>query len=219
MKPVAMNATNIAGKFAAGGQIPFGAVCERTAAGEVKATTTGTRYDYIGVAVDDNLTKDVDGFYSDGNNVPLVTSGVCRVWMLGGVESLSGDFIIFAGALGAGSEQLGVCTEESTATTRTAASIGRIIGDDVGSTDDTQVLSADAASGQKTLTLLAAAVTAIGLSVGDYIIIADSSTAEVNRVAATTSTTITLQNNTVNAYTTAATATVYKLVQADVELM
>jgi len=219
MDPVILNATNISGRFAAGAKIPFGAVCERTASGEVQGTTTGTRYDYIGVAVDDVVEKDVDGFYSDGDAVPLITSGTCRVWMLGGVASQSGDFVIAAGTIGAGTEALGICTEEATATTRTAASMARIIGDDVGSADYDQIIAANVASGASTITMDSTTMSALALSAGDYIVIDDDNGAEVNRVASVTTTVITLQETTSNAYTTAATGTVYRLVQADVELI
>lgn len=221
MEPVELKATNIAGKFAAGGKIAFGAVVQRSAAGEVKASLVGTSA-RIGVAVNDNVTKDVDGFYSDGDKVPIITGGTCRVWMVGGIVSQSGDFvkILPVDIYGNDAEHIGICTEEATATTSTANTIGRIIGDDVGDTDDDQLIETTSNAGQKVITMSAAKMTAINLSAGDYILVSDEATgSEVQMVDSVTTTTITCKENLVFTYTAAALTIVYKLVQADVELM
>ena len=217
-----MNATNISGKFAAAGKIAFGAVCMRSAAGEVKATASATMA-YIGVAVDDNVEKDVEGFYSDGDAVPLQTSGTCRVWMLGGVVSQAGDFIrlIPTTIIGNDADFIGVCTEEATATTRTVNTVGKIIeADDIGSTDYVQLVETTSNSGQKVVTMSAAKITALALSAGDYILVSDLGVgSEVQVVDSVSSTAITCTENLVNTYTAAADTNVYRLSQAEVELL
>lgn len=221
MKPVIMNATNIAPKFAAGGKIAFGAIVQRSAAGEVKAALANTAAN-IGIAVDDNVTKDVDGFYSNGDAVPIITSGTGRVWMLGGTVSQSGDFVklVTTGVVGNDAEYIGICTEEATATTRTADTLGKIIGDDVGATDDDQLVETTSAAGQKVITMSAAKMTAIGLVAGDYILVSDLGVgSEVQVVDSVTSTTIICKENLVFTYTAAASTIVFKLVQADIELI
>jgi hypothetical protein len=221
MKPVVMNATNITGKFAAAGKIAFGAVVQRSAAGEVKASLVGTSA-RIGVVVDDAVEKDVDGFYSDGDPVSIITGGTCRVWMVGGVVSQSGDYvkILPIDIYGNDAEYIGICTEEATATTATANTIARIIGDDVGDADDDQLVETTSNSGQKVITMDATKMTAIGLVAGDYILVSDEATgSEVQMVDSVSATTITCKENLVFTYTAAALTIVYKLVQADVELM
>lgn len=223
MEPVLMNATNISGKFAAAGKIAFGAVCMRSAAGEVKATLANDLMAYVGVANDNNVEKDVEGFYSDGDAVPLITSGTCRVWMLGGVVSQAGDFIklVAAGVVGNNAENIGICTEEATAVTRTVNTIGKIIGpDDVGSADYDQLVITTSAAGQKVITMDATTMTALALSAGDRILVSDLGVgSEVQVVDSVTSTTITCTENLVFTYTQAANTIVYRLVQAEVELL
>lgn len=222
MKDVRLNPTNISGKFAAGGKTVFGAVVQRSAAGEVKANAVGVSA-RIGVVVNDAVEMDVDGFYSDGDAVSIITGGTCRVWMVGGVESQSGDYVRViptGGAYGNDVEYLGICTEEATATTATANTIARIIGDDVGSTDDDQLIVTTSVAGQKVITMDATTMTAGGYAAGDYILVSDDGVgAEVQMIDSVTSTTITCKENLVFTYTQAAGTYVYKLVQADVELM
>jgi len=220
MEPVNVNALHIAGNFAAGGKIAFGAIVQRSAAGEVKACLANTSA-HIGIAVQDDLEKDVDGFYSDGDSVPIQTSGPARVWMLGGTASQSGDFvkIVTTGVVGNDAEHIGICTEESTATTKTVNTVGRIIGDDVGSADYDQLVESDAAAGQKEITMSAAKMTALDLSAGDYILVSDLGVgSEVQVVDSVTSTAITVKENLVFTYTAAASTIVYRLDQAIVEL-
>ena len=221
MEPVNINATHITGKFAAAGKIAFGAIVQRSAAGEVKACLANTSA-RIGIADWDNVEKDVEGFYSDGDAVPIITSGPARVWMLGGTASESGDFvkIVTTGIVGNDAEYIGICTEEATATTSTADTIGRIIGDDVGSADYDQLVESTAAAGQKDIVMTAAKMTALNLSAGDYILVSDLGVgSEVQVVDSVTSTTITVKENLVFTYTAAASTIVYRLDQADVELL
>jgi len=221
MYPVNVNAQNITSKFAAAGKIAFGAIVQRSAAGEVKACLANTSA-RIGIADWDNVEKDVDGFYSDGDPVPIITSGVARVWMLGGTASQSGDYvkIVTTGVVGNDAEYIGICTEEATATTNTANTIGRIVGDDVGSADYDQLIESTAAAGQKVITMTAAKMTALGIVAGDYILVSDLGVgSEVQVVDSVTSTAITVKENLVFTYTAAADTNVYKLVQADVELL
>lgn len=221
MEPVNVNALNITGRFAAAGKIAFGAIVQRSADGEVKACLANTAA-RIGIADWDNVEKDVDGFYSDGDAVPIITSGVARVWMLGGTASQSGDFvkIVTTGIVGNDAEYIGICTEEATATTNTANSIGRIIGEDVGSADYDQLVESTAAAGQKDITMTAAKMTALNLSPGDYILVSDLGVgSEVQVVDSVTSDTITVKENLVFTYTAAADTIVYRLDQAEVELL
>ena len=215
MKPVNESAFDTR-SFAAGGEIAFGALCDRSGDGIVKAIITGDIYDYVGVAPDDVVEKDVDGFYSQYDSVPLITAGVVRLWLLGGGTGEAGEYVRPAAALGGATEFLGVVAQD---TNRTHYSVGRIVGDDVGHANFDQLLVSNAASGQKTLTLDATKIGALACAVGDYIVIDDDNGAEINRVAAIGTATLTCQKNLTNAYTTAATGTVYKLTQVEVLLL
>lgn len=219
MEPVNVNAFHLTGDFAAGVETMFGAVVARSAEGELSPIASGNVYATLGVVVNDVVEQDADGFFADGKPLTAITAGIARVWMLGGVASQTNDFIRACSTVGAGTEKLGICTEETTATTKTLYTLGKIVGPDVGSADYDQVLVSNAASGQKTLTLDATKITALGLSKGDYILIDDDSSAEVKMVDSVSTTEITVKENLTNAYTTAASATVYRLTQAEVQLI
>lgn len=207
------------GSFISGGEVPYGALVARSAEGKVKGTPTGTTdLGYIGIALDDEVeNRDNPGFYSEETPIPLKTAGTAKFWLIGGKTVQSGDFLKMAAALGASTENLGVLGPEASKDTRTVKSIARVTGDettgDMGSADYDQTLNSDTASGEKVTTLTEAKIASMELVPGDYVVIDDNNAAEINRVVSTSGDDVTLQNAMKNAYTTAAAATMYKLVQ------
>jgi len=207
------------GGFVAGGEIPYGALVARSAEGKVKATPTGTTdLGYIGVALDDEVeNRDNPGFYSADTPVPLKVSGPAKFWLIGGKTVQSGDYLKMADTLGAGTENLGVLGPETSKDVKTTKTVARVIGDetsgDVGSADYDQTLEADATAGENEVELTTAKIASMELVAGDYVILDDNSAGEINRVEKIEDATVTLQNPLKNGYTTAAAATLYKLVQ------
>lgn len=203
------------GDFVAGGRTAYGTVVVRTAAETAKAAA-GSATAILGVACDRQQPGQTPGFYEQYELMEIQVDGIAMFWLLGGVTIQSGNYFKVA-TLGAGTENLGLITPESTATTKTVASIGRVVGGatygDAGNAGYDQVLTADAAISDTVLTLDAAKMTALGLSPGDYIAIGDTDSAEINIVKSVTSTAITVQNPLTAAFTTAASATVYRLTQ------
>ncbi len=215
MIPVRQDGKTV-GDFVAGARTAYGAVVVRTAAETAKGAA-GSATGILGVACDRQQPGATPGFYEQYDLMDIQIDGIAMFWLLGGLTIQSGNYFK-VGTLGAGTENLGIIIPEpSTPNVRTVASIGRVVGGatygDVGNAGYDQVLVANAAIGDTTLTLDAGKMTALGLVAGDYIAIGDTDSAEINIVESVTSTTITVQNPLTAAFTTAATATVYKLTQ------
>lgn len=207
------------GGFVAGGEIPYGALVARSAEGKVKATPTGdTDLGFIGVALDDEVeNRDNPGFYSADTPTPLKVSGPAKFWLMGGKTVQSGDYLKMAATIGAGTEPIGALGPEDTKDVKTVKTVARVIGDeetgDVGSADYDQTLESDATGGEKEIELTEAKISSMDLVVGDYVVLDDNNAGEINRVAKIDGEFVTLQNAMANSYTTAAAATLYKLVQ------
>ena len=217
MQPVELDGSRVNGNQVAGGNIAYGAAVQYSAAGEVKAAVTATTLSMGGIAVDDNVeNEDNKGFYEDGDLVPLVVGGPARVWLIGGEATVFADYLKLHTTLGAGTENLGVFMKEGTPKTRTAATRAKVIGTSAGSTDYDQAITT-ATSGSKTVTFGAGLVATLGVAVDDYVLIDDDDAAEMNRVTAVGSTTITLQNAMTATYD--ATPVCYLLKQIEVELI
>lgn len=172
----------------AASEIPFGAVVHRKADGTIGATVcTGTStYDYLGVAVNDGREqRPYDGFYAAGKIVPYVATGTANVWMLGGQTIDAGDFTrlqISGTALGAGTESLGIVVPETTATTKTLYSMGRVL----------DMADSGSANYKQNFTSISNDIVTFGSSTikdylalrdGDYIVLDSDNHAEVNMVA------------------------------------
>jgi hypothetical protein len=203
----------------AASEIPFGAFVTRSADGTIKAQISGTPYNYLGVAVDDQRQQmPYDGFYAAGKKVPYIATGTANVWLLGGQTINAGDFVKFPTTLGAGTESLGVVIPEATPATRTASSVGRVLETyDAGDADYDQPVTSFAGS---VVTFNAAATIAhLDLVEGDYVVIDSDEAAEVNRVVdpLTSDTTITMEKDLLASH--AKNITMYKLVQIEVELI
>ena len=203
----------------AASEIPFGAFVTRSADGTIKAQVSNSPYTYLGVAVDDQRQQmPYDGFYAAGKKVPYVATGTVNVWLLGGKTIAAGDFAMFPGKLGAGTESLGVVIPETTPTTRTAYSVGRVLEtDDAGDANYDQLITSFVGS---VVTFDAAATIAyLDLVEGDYVVIDSDEAAEVNRVVdpLTSATTITMEKDLLASHAT--NITMYKLVQIEVELI
>ena len=203
----------------AASEIPFGAFVTRSADGTIKAQVTNVPYNYLGVAVDDQRQQmPYDGFYAAGKKVPYVATGTVNVWLLGGQTIDAGDFVRFPATLGAGTESLGVVVPETTATTRTAYSVGRVLEtDDAGDADYDQSITSY--TGAVVTFDAAATIAKLDLVEGDYVVIDSDEKAEVNRVLdpLTSATTITMEKDLLSGHTT--NPTIYKLVQIEVELI
>lgn len=203
----------------AASEIPFGAFVTRSADGTIKAQISGTLYNYLGVAVDDQRQQmPYDGFYAAGKKVPYIATGTANVWLLGGQTIDAGDFVRFPTTLGAGTESLGVVIPEATPATRTASSVGRVLETyDAGDADYDQPVTSFAGS---VVTFNAAATIAkLDLVEGDYVVIDSDEAAEVNRVVdpLTSAKTITMEKDLLASH--AKNITMYKLVQIEVELI
>jgi hypothetical protein len=221
MIPVNQDDGYILSGYVAGAPIAYGMVVERTASGVCKGCA-GATYDTLGIACDREVENESNpGFYDTGEVVAIKPCGIGMAWIIGGDATIGGSYLkLGGGAYGATTEAVGYLIDEATPATRTTITIARNVGDattgEVGSTDYDQVLVANAAVGDTVHTLDAAKITALGLSVGDYIVIDSDAAQEINRVKSLTTTTITLQNACAAAYTTAAAGTVYKLCQVKV---
>jgi len=208
------------GIVAAGEYIAFGAMVSRNADGYVQATPTAssTVYDYLGLACDDVRKHLVDGFYGPGGEVPILVNGAGMGWLLGGQTIDTGNFVKNAGAIGAGTEGLGVLIPESTPKTRSLLTVGKYIGQaDMG--DGAYAAACTTYSGT-TITFGSNAIKeAILFQSGDYIAIAQSGTiSEVNRVvdAELGSTTMSVVKTATGAFTT---PTIYRLQPMEVLLL
>jgi len=200
-------------------EVPFGAFVTRSADGTVKAQVTNVPYEYLGVAVESEVEqRPYDGFFAAGKNVSYVATGVVNAWLLGGDTVDSGDFVRFPATLGAGTESLGVVSVESTPTTRTAYSVGRVTQtSDAGSADYDQTIAS--ISGSTVTFGLAATLTALGLVRGDYVVIDSNEAAEVNRIVDPAASTVTCTCVKPPLATHANAIKMYKLVPIEIELI
>ena len=198
MKPVNVNAFDILGDMVAASILPFGAAAEYSAAGTVRAPLcTAETFNLLGITVDDNVEKTVDGFYSQYDAVPIITAGRCRVWVTPNnttaADIKAGDYLDLA-VLGSGNTLPVGVFEESGAQagqTRLTSSLMKAV-EDIDLVDN--VVPSAVSVGDTTVTLSSANMTTLDLSVGDYILLEDiTGNVQVNRVKSKTSTVITLQ--------------------------
>ena len=220
MKPVNVNAFDVIGDLIANARVPFGCAVRRAGAGIVDIAYDGAAYDAIvGIADWDMVEKTVDGFYSQYDPVPLITAGRARVWVLGHATAiLEGTFLRSADL---GSPVCGIFDAESTPATRTTHSLAKVLEDPTG------LLHADygdkvpaGATGSSITMASEAVLTAMGLSVGDYISIGNptDNEAEINRVKSLSGAVITTQEPLAQTYTHA-NCKVDKLVQLEALLL
>ena len=226
MMPVNINAQNISGSHAAASQIAFGAAVITAATGTIKSTVTPV-HNVVGISVNDEVERTVDGFYSQYDQVPFITRGPCRAWVAANhatAEDIAlGDFLeCMTGAASTFTRPMGVLqamdaeTGTKTADVRQLATVAQALDD--ATLFDAEPLAAELTAGTKTATLSAGDITNLDLSIGDYVCFEDlNGSAEINRVAGTTSTTISLQIASVGTY--AISDVVHKLVQVEVELL
>ena len=204
----------VTGVVASGQDVAFGAFVKRAADGYIMMTNSGSNVaGYIGVAADDAVGKDVDGFYSAGDVVPIITSGIANAWLLGGEVVCTGNYLKFP-TLGAGTEGVGVLAPE-TAGTKTVYSVAKYVGrNDAGDADYDQDVSA--ISGK---TLTCSELARLDLAEGDYVVIDSDEAAEVNMVddPAASTTTFTVAKTPLASHETD--IKVYKLVQIPVQLV
>ena len=223
MEPVIVNAFDIQGEHVAASKIAFGAACAYAAAGTIQATIDiAVSQNLIGIAVDDMVERDEDGFYSQYDVVPLVTAGRCRVWVTSNEAAkediLAGDYLevvdlggtntLTVGAL----QQMGAESGTCTGAVREATTIARALEGVVLTNIEPATLS------EKTITLAAEDIVTLGLAVGDYVILEDAShEAEMNRIGALPSTTTATLQFTPNAIT--AVDTLHKVHQVEAILV
>jgi len=223
MKPVSINPFDILGSMPAASQIAFGAAAVYSAAGTIKsALCTAEAFNILGIAVDDNVEKTVDGFYAQYDAVPLITAGRCRVFITPNhataADILAGDYLDLAVLGSSNTKPVGVFEESGTKAgeTRLTSSLARALED--ADLVDCQVPDA-VTEGDTTVTLATGEMTTLDLSVGDYILLEDiTEHVMINKVKALTTTEITLEIASTVALD-GSTDLVHKLVQCEVMLL
>jgi len=208
----------------AASEIPFGAMVARAADGTIQATLCpGTpTYDYLGIVVNDNRQQlPYDGFYAAGKKVPYVATGTANGLLLGGQTIDAGNFVrlqFAASGLGAGTEPLGILIPETTPTTKTLYSVGRVL--DVADSGDANYDQTITSYTGDVVTFASSTVKDyLDLVDGDYVVIDSNEHAEVNMVADAdySSTAVQMVKNPLSGHTTS--PTMYKLTQIEVELI
>ena len=202
MKPVDVNAQDILGELVAASQIAFGAAVIHSAAGTI-ASTLNTVHNVIGLAVDDNVEKTIDGFYSQYDVVPVIPGGRCRAWVTSNESTkediAAGDYLEIA-ILGGGSvaqpigvfQQMGAESGTCTGAVRQIESTMQAL--ESVTLTDIEPVGVAVTVGATTVTLSSGDMTLLDLSEGDYILLEDhDGDAMINRVKSLTSTVITLQ--------------------------
>ena len=228
MMPVNTNAQNIIGSHAAASQIAFGAAVISAASGTLKSTLN-TVDNVLGIAMNDEVEKTIDGFWSLYDALPVVTRGAARAWVTSNEATkediLAGDFLEVA-ILGGGAvtqpigvlQQMGAESGTCTGAVRELRTVARAIDDCVLS--DIEPVAADVSVGDTTVTLTAGNITNLDLSVGDYILMEDiDGDCMINRVESLTATVITLLIASTVAMVATDSDPVHKLHQVEVELV
>jgi len=199
MKPVNINAQDILGDMPAASTLAFGAAVCRSAAGTVKGAMNNAagEENLLGIAVDDNVEKSEDGFYSAYDMVPIVTAGRCRVWVTPDTNDASivaGDYLsIFPLGTAANTLPAGVFAEIGGAGgVKSVNTSARALEDvTLSSAANYIIAGADLAVGGSTVTVADSSK----FTIGDYILLEDlDGNVTINRVKAIpSSTTFTLQ--------------------------
>jgi hypothetical protein len=228
MMPVNVNPQNIIGSHAAASQIAFGAAVMSAAVGTVKSTLN-TVDNVLGIAVNDEVEKTVDGFYALYDMIPIVTRGPCRAWVTSNESTkediLAGDFLEVA-ILGGGAitlpigvlQQMDAEGGTPSGAARQLRSVARAIDD--ATLFDTEPIAGDVAVGDTTVTMTAGNLTLLDLSIGDYILLEDlNGQAMINKVKTLTSTVIGLVIPSTVVLTSGDNDEIHHLVQVEVELL
>ena len=201
MKPVNVNAFDILGNIAAGGQIAFGAAVQGESAGYAVAVPD-LCHNILGIVDWDLVERTVDGFYSTYDLLPIITAGRVRVWVTAvhtTSENVAADeYLEIADLGGTNLLPIGVFqvmdaeTGTKVGATRQVGSLARAL-EDV-TLQSAEVIPSAVTIGDTTVTMTAAGLIDT-LSVGDYILLEDiTDQAMINRVKSIDSTTqITLQ--------------------------
>ena len=228
MMPVNVNAQNIIGSHAATSQIAFGAVVEYAANGRLRSTK-GTVDNIVGITMNDEVEKTIDGFYAQYDQIAVVTRGAARAWVTSNESTKEdiriGDFLEVA-IIADGSptqpigvlQQMGAESGTCSGAVRELRTVARAIDDET--MTDIEPVSADVSVGDTTVTLLAADITNLDLSIGDYILLEDiDGDAMINRVVSTTATVITILIPSTVAMVATDNDPIHKLHQVEVELI
>ena len=229
MEPVIVNAFDIQGEHVAASKIAFGAACAYAAAGTIQATIDiAVSQNLIGIAVDDMVERDEDGFYSQYDVVPLVTAGRCRVWVtpndITAEDITAGDYLEIANLGGTNALPVGVF-QEMDADGGTGAGALRQVESVARALEDCDLVNIEPIGsalvvGATTVTMDAAKMTALGLAAGDYVLLEDHShNCMINRVKSVTATTFELQIASTVAMDDTTDDDVHKLAQCEVMLL
>ena len=182
MKPVGINVFDRLGSMAAASTLAFGAAVAYAVAGTVQATIDlAVSQNLLGIADEDQIEKDEEGFFSVYDAVPIITQGRRRLWATANhttaVELLAGDYLEIADLGGTNALPVGVFQEmdgeggSGTGAVRQATSVVRALEDET--LTKLEIIGADMAIGATTLTMDAAKMTALDLVAGDYILLED----------------------------------------------
>lgn len=198
MDPVNVHIADVLGNVTGGGVIAFGAAVSRSAAGVVKSSVcTGTLYNLLGIAIDDMVEKDVDGFYALYDGIPVALSGRVRVWVTPNEHDTSiiaGDYLDLANLGSSNTLPVGVFEESgaSAGQTRAVTSVMKAVEDVILTSALKYVVTVDSVLVGDTEITLDTAKAAL-FTVGDYILLEDLDGAVmINRVTAINGAVLTL---------------------------
>lgn len=193
-----VNAFDIMTRQAAG-QVHFGAAVMRSAAGTVLPAAVVGDVNIEGIADFDPIAHDrsgqYNGFYKQYDNVPVITAGVARGWVVpngSDIDIESGDYLEIAdlGATPAGDHGIFEEAGSTDGTVRTDPTVARAL-EDVTMGAASYQTPDTTAIGDTTLTFTAAELVLLDVVAGDYILLEDlSDNVQVNRVKSIDSTTV-----------------------------
>lgn len=228
------NTTRYTGRidsYLAGALVAFGAALIRTAAGVAKGANTADEDAIIGFAVqpDDNVALDYDGFYSNSgkltsqpDSMRVAREGeiVALVIATSDVNIVDGDYLEVASVGGSNPGYHGVLQEagSSAGGTKTTHACAKARQDITMGDESYAVPASNVAIGDSTITMSSGAISTMGLSEGDYIMLRDiNGSCQVNKVKSLSSTVITLQFPSTVALTVSDSDLVNKLFQCRAE--
>jgi len=223
IKPVKTARTGATKTYIAASRIPFGAAVVRSAAGTIKIADTADA-NPIGFALEDESEHLYDGFYEAYEPVPVALEGTVNalVAFITDADMVEGDFLEVGDFSSGGTDGAGVLAEAGAAAgeTKTTTTTGQALeAGDFGAAFY-QIPASNVAVGATTITMSAGVVASMGLSIGDFILMADiDGGLQPNRIVDLTATVITLEIPALVALTTANNDLVYRIWQKEIQII
>ena len=216
----------------AGASIAFGAAVIRTAADTVKGVAAANSVSTIGFAVEpaNGVVGDQDGFALLTNArgvadfVRVVHNGYVNALVCpdGNYSILKGDFLEIYGMGDASGNYLGILNEagSNAGETRTATCVAQAMEEVTQGSAAYCIPETDVAIGAATVTLTAAKIATLKLTVGSYVVLEDiNGGAQLNRVLSMTATVVTLQFPSTVALTASDSDLIYRVDQILVRIL